>query len=257
MKKQMFSPKQNVNSRKLASMWGAFIDWDKRLLTEGPFLLEHLRRHNCRRVFDAALGDGVLSIYLLKNGFDVASNELDAEFRKVALENAKREGVKLVVSDHYWQDLHKHFRENSFDAVVCEGNSLCCEPSSAGRRKAVQNFHFILRQDGMLEIDERNFDYMLRNREEILAGNFRYSGNVIYCGDRIHAVPVKITERKVVMQYTDESNGKRGYFRIYPFKGGELVSLIRSAKFTRVESFSDFKPGFDPNADFYMHIAVK
>lgn len=257
MEKQIFRPAPSENSRKLASMWGSFVNWDKRLLSEGPFLLEHLKKHGCQRVFDAALGEGGLSIFLLKNGFEVVSNELDSEFRKVALENARREGARLNVTEYYWQDLRKHFRQGSFDAVVCEGNSLCCEPSSKGRRKAVLNFHYILKQDGILEIDERNFGYILGQKEEILRGNFRYSGKFIYCGDRIHAMPVKITGREVVMQYSDEADGKRGYLSIYPFKNGELVSLLSAAGFSSVESFSDFKPGFDPNADFHMHVGIK
>ncbi len=257
MQKQIFRPASNENSRKLAGMWGAFIGWDKRLHAEGPFLLEQLGKRGCRRVFDAALGDGAVSIFLIKNGFEVVSNELDSEFRKVAMENARREGIRLDVTEHYWQDLHRHFRGGSFDAVICEGNSLCCEPSNKGRKKAVQNFHYLLEKGGMLDIDERNFGYILGQREEILGGNFRYSGNFIYCGERIHALPVKISGREVVMQYTDETGGKRGYLSIYPFKGGELVSLLRSSGFSSVESFSDFKPGFDPNADFFIHISEK
>lgn len=257
MKKQIFRPASNENSRKLAGMWGAFVDRDRRLLTEGPFLLEQLGKRGCRRVFDAALGDGAVSIFLVKNGFEVVSNELDSEFRKVALENAGRDGIRLNVTAHYWQDLHRHFGQGSFDAVICEGNSLCCEPSPKGRRKAVQNFHYVLGQEGMLEIDERNFGYILGQRETILGGNFRYSSNFIYCGGRIHALPVRILDREVVMQYTDEKDGKRGYLSIYPFKEGELVSLLRSAGFSSVESFSDFKPGFDASADFHMHVAAK
>ena len=257
MEKQIFHSAPSENSRKLAGMWGSFVNWDRRLLAEGPFLLERLKGHGCRRVFDAALGEGGLSIFLLKNGFEVVSNELDFEFRKAAIENAKREGVGLDVTGYYWQELHRHFRQGSFDAVVCEGNSLCCEPSRAGRSKAVGNFHYLLGQEGMLEIDERNFGYILDQRKEILEGNFRYSGNFIYCGERIHAIPVKISGRSVVMQYTDGADGKRGYLNIYPFKNGELVSLIYAAGFSRVESFSDFRPGFDPNADFHMHVGIK
>ncbi len=257
MEKQIFRPAPNENSKKLAGMWGTFVDWDKRLLTEGPFLLEQLRKRGCRRVFDAALGDGAVSIFLIKNGFEVVSNELDSEFRKVALENAKREGIRLDVTGHYWQDLHRHFKGGSVDAVICGGNSLCCEPSANGRKKAVQNFHFVLGPAGMLEIDERNFGYILGQREEIMRGNFRYSGNFVYCGGTVHAMPVKISDREVVMQYTDEADGKRGRLNIYPFKRGELVSLLRAAGFSSVEPFSDFKPGFAPNADFFTYVGEK
>lgn len=257
MNKQIFKPTPNANSRKLSSIWGDFINWDKRLETEGPFLLSQLKRHGCRRVFDAALGEGVVSIFLLKNGFDVISNELDPEFRKRAAANAKREGVVLDIRSHFWQDIHKHLKKETFDAVICDGNSLCCENRASGRQAAVRNFHLILRKGGILEVDERNFDYIIRNRTEIMGGNFRYSGNFIYCGDRIHAIPVRIATSNVIMQYTDIASGKGGRLRIYPFKDGELVSLLKTENFHSVETFSDFKPGIDLTADFFMHVAVK
>src|SRR3989344_3614083 len=173
---------ENYNSKPLVAMWADYIDWEKRREGEGGFLKGVLNRHKCREIFDTTLGDGCDSIYLLKEGFDVVSNELDDAFLKKAFENAKRENVALELTNLDWRELSPDLMESSFDAVLCVGNSLTYLFDKESQLKALCSFRHILREGGILIIDERNYQYMLDNRRAILGGKFRYSHRYVYCG---------------------------------------------------------------------------
>jgi SAM-dependent methyltransferase len=239
-------------------MWADFINWEKRRKGENGFLLKTLRKHSCRTVFDACLGDGADSIYLLKNGFSVTSNDLDKLFIQKALQNAKKNRVKLAVTSYDWRRLDKHLPQNKFDAVLCLGNSLTYLFKSADQLKALRNFRRILKPNGILIIDERNYQYMLDKREEILKKQkFQYSGKYVYCGDTVHGKPIEISDKKVRMEYTDEKTGKIGYLTLYPFKRRELLNLLKETEFSTIEQYSDYKKGFKRNSDFYQYIGLK
>ena len=203
------------------------------------------------------MGDGADSIYLLQNGFDVTSNDLDETFIRKARANAKKNNVKLKNTQHDWRDLNEHFDNNIFDAVICLGNSLTYLFKKDDQLKTLKNFLAILKTNGALIVDERNYQYFLDEAENILKGNFRYSGKYMYCGSRVHGQPVEIEENKVVMEYEDIRTGKKAYLVLYPFRKGELLSLLKKTGFKKVTMYSDYKEGYEKDADFYQYVAMK
>jgi SAM-dependent methyltransferase len=248
---------ENYNSQNLISMWREFIDWEKRRRGEDNFLVNQFHKHNVRKVFDAALGDGCDSIYLLKQGFDVTSNEIDKIFLDKALENAKVENVKLKITSLDWRKLDEELEQSSFDAVICLGNSLTYLFTEKDQLETLRQFKRLLRNGGVLIIDERNYQYILDNREKISQGDFRYSGKYVYCGDKVHSKPIEISDSRVKMEYADERTGKKGYLILYPFKRGEMKNLLVKTGFASIEQFSDYKVGENYNADFYQYVCVK
>ena len=202
------------------------------------------------------LGDGCDSIYLLKGGFDVTSNEIDPLFAREAGKNASKAGVKLRITSFDWRKIDSGLPHGSFDAVILLGNSLTYLFGRKARLRALAAFRNILKPGGLLLIDERNYTYILSHREQILEGEFRYSGRYVYCGNKVHAHPIEISENKVVMQYS-HSDGTKAYLQMYPFKQGELKREIALAGFGRVRQYSDYSDGFRKKADFYEYLAAK
>ena len=247
---------ENYNSPALAEIWGEFIDWRKRRKGEKGFLTKVLDENHCRKIMDASLGDGCDSIFLLRQGFDVTSNEVDSLFIEKALSNARKNGVKLSITNFDWRVFGKKFREESFDAVILLGNSLTYLFSGKERVKTLSAFKNMLTSGGVLLIDERNYWYMLDRRKEILGGKFKYSGKAVYCGKKVHARPVEIQENKITMRYTHE-NGLQGFLKLYPFKKDELFQELRQSGFDEITRYSDYAKGFDANADFFQYVAIK
>ncbi len=249
--------KENYNSKDLVEMWDGLIDWKKRREGENGFLIKQLQKHNARKIFDAALGDGCDSIYLIKQGFDVTSNEIDLVFREKALQNAKANDVELRITCSDWRDLSKEVTPEFFDAVVILGNSLTYLFTREAQVKALEQFRRILKPGGVLIVDERNYQGILDKRKKILGGDFHYSGKYVYCGDRVHGRPIEISDDSVKFEYIDERNGKKAYLTMYPWKRGELRELLLQAGFGSIEQYSDYRPGENNEADFYQYVCVK
>ncbi len=243
-------------SSEAASLWTDYVNWNKRREGENGFLENSLARHGCKKVLDAAMGDGCDAIHLLKKGFSAVGNELSPHFARLALAHAKREKVELPATGFDWREFGEKFDSESFDAVFLLGNSLCCLLDAGDRLHAVEAFKKILREKGVLLVDERNYECILSNRSEILKGNFKGSGKFAYCGDNVRCAPVEISGDKVVLQLEHE-NGAKARLSTYPFKRGELLSVLREAGFGKITQYSDYSPGFDESAEFYQYVAVK
>jgi SAM-dependent methyltransferase len=203
------------------------------------------------------LGDGCDSIHLIKNGFDVTSNEIDLLFLRKARENSRLHNTELKVTQYDWCNLGRHLGTDGFDAVLCLGNSLTYLFRKKDRINALGEFHKILRPGGIILVDERNYPYILENKEEILQGNFRYSGKYVYCGKDVRGFPIKITNRAVKWKYVHSKTGKIGFLDMHPFKEGQVLKELSEAGFSEVKQFSDYREGVDETADFFQYVARK
>ena len=249
--------RENYNSKELIRLWDQLVNWKQRMATEGKFLVHHLTKFNCKAVFDACTGTGVSSIHLAKNNFHVVSNEIDDEFAKKALINVEDHDAKVNLTQFDWRELSLYLRNNIFDAVLCLGNSITYLFEKEEQIKALKNFYEILRDNGVLIIDERNYQSILDNKNRILSGNFTYSGRYVYCGYDVHGRPIAIDDRKVIFQYENELTKKKAFLTMYPFKRGELFRLLTEAGFKKILVYSDYSEKFDPEADFYQYICIK
>lgn len=245
------------NQKLFAEMWGDYIDWEKRRKGENSWLVKQLKKYNCQKVFDSCLGEGCDSIYLIKEGFDVTSNDIDELIIQKALENAKKQNVQLKITNLDWRELTKEIPEESFDAVLCLGNSLTCLFGQKNQIIALKQFYTILKDGGILIVDERNYQYILDNRDKILKGDYRYSGKYIYCGKCIHSRPIEIEDNKIKYELYDERTKKKSFFIVYPFKRGELKKLLEESGFQKIEQYSDYQAGYNPKADFFMYVCQK
>lgn len=245
----------NYGVTSLVDNWADFIDWQKRQAADGQFLLALLANYKDPAILDVCVGDGCDAIFLLKHGFKVVGNEVDQTFKSKALANAKKEGVDLRLTSTDWRELDKSYPPNSFDVVTCTGNSLTYLFGKEYQLAALRQFKKLLKPGGVLLVDERNYQYMLDNREEILNGKFRYKGTNTYRGDYVHGRPVRIDHDKITVEYSHDRGGTLGRLSFYPYKKGELRALLQEAGFTDIKQWGDYKPGDDPNSDFFQYIA--
>ena len=114
---------------------------------------------------------------LLEAGFQVKSVDLSdqmlAEARKERLKRLEDPGFKdWEIGRGDWLDLEnvektvKHPPEG-YDALICIGNSFAHLPDPTGdqadHKRAISNFHKLLRPGGVLIVDHRNYDYILEH----------------------------------------------------------------------------------------------
>jgi SAM-dependent methyltransferase len=255
----MVNKYHHTTEAELVGFFSEYIDWPKRAKGEQGFFARVLREHGCRTVFDSCLGEGYDSVTLIKEGFDVASNEIDPNFRDKGCANAEEHGIELKLTPGYdWREIPDRLC-SSFDSVICLGNSLTYLFDRKDQERALENFRKIVRPGGLVIVDQRNYDYMLKNRDEILKDprkNFRYSRRFYYCGTEIDSYPVHIDDNLVVLEFHQKRTGIETRLKLYPFRRDELRSLMQECGLD-VLTYGDFELDRTGDVDFYQHVGIR
>ena len=229
--------------------WDDLIDWDARASSEGDFFIRLLKERGVQRILDVATGTGFHSIRLLRAGFDVTSADGSPEMLAQAFENARRAGfiMRTIHADWRWlsRDIH-----NKYDAVICLGNSLTHLFAEQDRRKALAEFYTALKHDGVLILDQRNYDGILDN-------GFTSKHVYYYCGDNVSAEPEYVDEGLARFRYTF-ADKEVFHLNMYPLRKEYTRRLMNEVGFQQVKTYGDFQETHkveDP--DFYVHVAEK
>lgn len=229
--------------------WDELIDWDARAASEGDFFINILKERGVQRVLDVAAGTGFHSIRLLKAGFDVTSADGSPEMLAQAFDNAKLAGfiMKTLHADWRWlsRDIH-----TQYDAVICLGNSLTHLFSEQDRRKALAEFYSVLHHDGVLILDQRNYDGILDN-------GFTSKHVYYYCGDNVRAEPEYVDEGLARFRYQFPDNSEY-HLNMFPLRKDYVRKLMGEVGFQQVKTYADFQETHrveDP--DFFIHVAEK
>ncbi len=229
--------------------WDDLIDWEARADSEGDFFIRLLKERGVKQVLDVATGTGFHSIRLLRAGFDVTSADGSPEMLAQAFENGRQAGfiMRTVHADWRWlsRDIHQ-----KYDAVICLGNSLTHLFSEQDRRKALAEFYTALRHDGVLILDQRNYDGILDN-------GFTSKHVYYYCGDNVSAEPEYVDEGLARFRYTFPDK-EVFHLNMFPLRKEYTRRLMNEVGFQQVKSYADFQETHkveDP--DFYVHVAEK
>ncbi len=229
--------------------WDELIDWDARATSEGSFFVRLLKERGCKRVLDVATGTGFHSVQLLKAGFQVVSADGSPEMLAQAFENARKHGfiMRTIQADWRWlgRDIH-----NKFDAVICLGNSLTHLFSEQDRRKALAEFYAALNHDGILVLDQRNYD-------GILDDGFKSKHIYYYCGDNVSAEPEYVDEGLARFRYRFPDKSEF-HLNMFPLRKEYLRRLMQEVGFQQIHTYADFQETHkveDP--DFFVHVAEK
>jgi SAM-dependent methyltransferase len=230
--------------------WDELIDWRKRYESEGSFFVDQLRSRGVRKVLDVATGTGFHSVRLIEEGFEVVSVDGSHEMLVQALNNGLSYGghiLRLVHADWRWLNRDVH---GEYDAIVCLGNSFTHLFSERDRRKALAEFYAMLRHDGVLILDQRNYD-------AILDDGFSSKHTYYYCGEDVSAEPEYVDEGLARFRYRF-SDGSEYHLNMYPLRRDYTRRLMREVGFQKVETYGDFQQtNVTESPDFFIHVAEK
>ena len=235
--------------RGFVDKWDELIDWDARAESEGDFFIEQLKQRGAKKVLDVATGTGFHSVRLLNEGFEVISADGSPEMLAKAFNNARKHNhiLRTVQADWRWLSRDVH---GKYDAVICLGNSFTHLFSEIDRRKALAEFYAALRHDGVLILDQRNYDM-------ILDDGFSSKHAYYYCGDNVKAEPEHVDEGLARFRY--EFPDKSVYhLNMFPLRRRYVERLMHEVGFQRVKHYGDFQETYkQDNPDFFVHVAEK
>jgi SAM-dependent methyltransferase len=252
-------PGLEVVSQETAQRWPDYVDVSARLRDDGPlakFLLRHLQ--GSRLVFDAAAGLGCEAILLQRHGIGVVCNEVDENLRDQARRIAAHHDVKLDLRQVMWEQLADGLEGSlTFDAVLCLGNSICLVPTDKRINEALHGFRSVLKDDGLLLIDERNFGWLVDHRAEVLRDPTRWPhrlGDVMYSGNAVRGFPREINQAQVnwilydnaahptTLAEIDAAAIDRDPLVLRAFRPGALYGLLERAGFEIDAIYCDLVP---------------
>ncbi|AKH41283.1 SAM-dependent methyltransferase [Altererythrobacter atlanticus] len=239
----------NEYVRGFVSKWDELIDWEARAKSEGRFFIDVLKARGKHSVLDVATGTGFHSIQLLKAGFDVTSADGSAEMLSMAFQNAADRGqvLKTVHADWRWLNKDVH---GKFDAIICLGNSFTHLHEENDRRRALAEFYAALKHDGILILDQRNYD-------AILDDGFATKHKYYYCGEQISAEPEYVDDTLARFKYSFP-DGSEYHLNMFPIRKDYTRGLLRDVGFQQIHSYGDFQEeGEEKSPDFFIHVAEK
>jgi len=229
--------------------WDELIDWDRRADSEGKFFIDLLRRLGKHRVLDVATGTGFHSVQLLKAGFDVVSADGNPTMLVKAFENAKRAGFVMKTMQADWRWLNRDII-GKFDAIICLGNSFTHLFHERDRRRALAEFYAALKHDGVLILDQRNYD-------RILDEGFSSTHKYYYCGDSVTAEPEHMDDGLARFCYRFP-DGSVFHLNMFPLRKRYTRELMKEVGFQDVTTYGDFQETHgEKKPDFFVHVATK
>jgi SAM-dependent methyltransferase len=229
--------------------WDELIDWDARAQSEGQFFIDLLKRRGKHTVLDVATGTGFHSVQLLKAGFQVTSVDGSAEMLAKAFENGRQRDLILKTAHADWRWLNRDIH-GKFDAIICLGNSFTHIFNEKDRRRALAEFYAALKHDGILILDQRNYD-------AILDVGFDSKHKYYYCGNQVTAEPEHVDDSLARFKYTFP-DGSLYHLNMFPLRQNYVRRLMSEVGFQAIKTYGDFEETYSEHEpDFLVHVAEK
>lgn len=251
--------KPSVFYDNFSSDYDRFVNWPSRLELELPFLEKQLKAANARRILDAACGTGMHAIALAKLGFEVAGADLSEKMIARAEVNAKATDVSVQFKAVGFGRLSAAFGSQSLDALLCLGNSLPHLLSAKDLQNALVDFSSCLKPGGLLILQNRNFDAVMKNRQRWMEPQSTRGGNDEWLFLRFYDFePDGLINFNIL---TLKRQGEQGWQQsilstpLRPILSGELQSGLEKAGFTGITLFGDLA-GSPFNADSSGNLVI-
>jgi glycine/sarcosine N-methyltransferase len=136
------------NDVTLLKYYENMVNWEKRLDSEGPFIMKTLESFEVRSILDCGCGVGRHVLHLRKQGFEAAGCDYNPYHVTRAIEIAREEGIEAKFFQADMEQL-SGIKRGEYDAIMTLGNTL----SSFGKEKSantIRGFGRLLDKGGIV-----------------------------------------------------------------------------------------------------------
>ncbi|MCL4369069.1 MAG: class I SAM-dependent methyltransferase [Actinobacteria bacterium] len=225
----------------LGPAYDAMVDWDGRLRRESPFFEWLFKEAGARRVLDVGCSTGGHAIHFARLGLEAVG----ADPSGAMLAQAERKAAG-VPGAHFAAAGFGELQAKvggAFDAVTCLGNTLPHALSRNAVRAALADIGAVLRPEGLLIVQQLNYDRILSQRQRFLgvsAGND--SGREVLFF-RFYDFGDELLTFNLVTFRRDDGDWS---FRVHstllrPILKAELEELLPECGFGPAEFFGDYQ----------------
>jgi len=218
-----------------------FVDWEGRLAREMPFLEGFLARHGAQRVLDVACGTGHHAIALAERGFEVTGSDVSDGMVTEARHNAETAGLAATFLRAGFGELRGTVKDR-YDAALCLGNSLPSVLSEDALRGALADMAGVLVPEGLLIIQNLNYDRVWPGRERFMPLQTHREGEEEWLFFRfVDFHQETLTFNMVILH----RNGKMWNYaaeatELRPIFSEDLKRLLEQSGFPNVDFYGDY-----------------
>jgi len=151
-----------------AEKYDRLVSLENRFKRESGFYQRLFSENKVRTVLDCACGTGQHVIMLNQMRYKAKGSDLSPAMLRKAEANSEVHGVKAEFKISDFRDLTRNFDEK-FDAIMCVGNSLPHLFSDKDLTKALRGMHRLLSNSGILILQQRNYDRLVRLQRRIFS----------------------------------------------------------------------------------------
>lgn len=227
-----------------------FVNWEARLSSEIPFLSDQLEPLQSEpggyvTVLDAACGTGQHVIALSDLGFECAGADFSKNMVEKARMNANETGHDIIFKHAGFGELSDVFDEESFDAVICLGNSLPHILDELSLAAALSDFRRVMRPGGKLILQNRNFDQVLAEHSRWMPPQTFREGKRTWVFARFYDFDpdgrLTFNVQILFSQNGEDFSQKIISTRLWPMKRTLLVPFLKAAGFGKFEFYGNLE----------------
>lgn len=259
-----------------------FVGWEKDIYPQFKggvkkeeiiFFTNLIRQNKLKKILDLGVGGGTELGGIIRDlkgkrySFESAeANEVDEEFIKQATRFFKKNKQEVLIHKANWLDLPNATPPylGLFDFAFLTGNSLTYigggtrEYTKKAQQSVVSKFAQLIKKNGYLFIDSRNYDYIrsLMNlpKKEIFE-NFTFDYSVYYHGfqNKVLVFPAYISDTVIVLHYYDIKKKRWSKLDLYPIYQKDMVDIL-SKDFEIENVYYDFGKGSKEKSLFIQYL---
>ncbi len=262
-----------------------FVSWERDIYPkfkggtkqiEIDFFVNMIIRKNLKNIIDFGVGGGTeisgILETLIKQNYSyefIEANEVDEDFiiQAQTLFNKKKQNILIHKAN--WLDLPSASPKYNhlFDFGFLTGNSLTYigggsrEYTKKAQQSIVDKFAKLIRKDGYLFIDSRNYNYiksLMNLPKEKVFENFTFEQSIYYHGfqKKIIVFPAYISETVVVLHYYDKETKKWSKLDLYPIYKNDMLEILNK-DFTVEKVYHDFNESKNGKSLFIQYLAKR
>ena len=192
---------------------------------------------NGKQILDIGCATGELAFQLAEKGAKVTGIDLNEDLLKQAKSKKEHKNIHFKIGNML--DLNSDFQKESFDTVLCFGNTLVHLQNTQQIQQMLEGVFTVLKPGGNFLLQILNYDFILNEPvselpliktdkiEFVRKYKFEESNPVIY-----FQTELKIKKENIIL--SNETP-------LFALRSNDLVQFLKKAGFKKVELFSNFK----------------
>jgi 2-polyprenyl-3-methyl-5-hydroxy-6-metoxy-1,4-benzoquinol methylase len=188
---------------------------------------------------DIGCGTGNLTLELSKLFTEVVGIDLDAAMVNRAKKHISSSSGNLRFLNSNMLDIDTDFGENSFDAIVCFGNTLVHLNSEQNILDFFTKSRKVLREEGKLLLQIINYDRII---EQEINGLSTIENEVIkFERNYIHHKERNVIDFETLLTIKEGNHRINNKIELYPVRKSHVEELLLKAGFSDISFYGSFK----------------